>query len=137
MLPKVSDGVNGCFVHYRNLTLNHLLAPNNPPGQAVRGSGGGPGSAAGLCTGWGRGANKRLIQRNWKGSQKNKRWKHFSHRAGTSASLSKGGVGTASSRQRLLASHRASTSPATRERAASSSGRLLSQFPACETHAER
>jgi len=30
VLPKVGDGVNGRFVCYRNLTLNHSLAPNNP-----------------------------------------------------------------------------------------------------------
>lgn len=49
MLPKVGDGVNGRFVRYRNLTLNHSLAPNNPLCERQR-----PGSAAGPCTGRGK-----------------------------------------------------------------------------------
>ena len=63
-----------------------ILWPQTTPGQAVGVSGRGPGSPRKGRWRW---ADKRLIQRNWKGSQKNKWWKLFSHWARISASLSK------------------------------------------------
>lgn len=127
---------SGSFFLLQLVVTNHSLAPSNPPSQAARVSGGGLGRAVGPCTSRGRWANKRAIQRNWKGSQKNKRWKRFSHWAGTSVSQPREGVGTGGSQQRLPVSGSAGASPAAWEHAPSSVVCLLFGEPFFATFSE-